>query len=659
MVKRQILSTGLALLLASSLPFTALADTTDSTISIRDGSQHTIGSIDYTDNGYALDVRGDGTDVTVDGAIKSDNGYGIAAGGDSTTTVKGDLSADRVAINAGGEADVTVAGDVRGTGSTNNTIEVGGKTDITIKGDVIAEDTSAIRTDQEANVKVDGSIKAGNGGISAWGYGEEGKENTTVTVGKDVTGSRSGIDAMNGADVTVGGDVVSGGSGVYSAVFDNVKDTDITNTILIGGDVNVTTKDGHYDYMGVGAYSNSTINIVGTVTVKDDAGKDPWAIWSQDSQVTAGAVDSDAGGIQAGGYDGKADGIHIAGDLEAGDGYYTIQLWGSDATTVLVGNDVKSKNNGDILIDVAQSSNENSEIAIGGTIKNADSDLKLKVEVDSEGNAINLPEIVVGEIENIEQLTVVNNEWDKLSEEASKQVLDSIKYVVSSNPDSMEGKGSFQITKLDGSALSRDKSGSYDVAGTYETITVHVDVQTGYEVASLTAGNSPVVKNADGSYSITVQPGGGVNIEALIRAIENNVIPGDTSDDTPSHNPSGNMSGNYNDSDSDSTDFSVWNLEQGNRWAYTNAYGSKVRGKWMLLDWNGRKDWYFFDSDSFMKAGWHQDADGHWYYLNPVSDGFRGAMQTGWQNIDGIWYFLNDGSYPELPKGCLVEQAVR
>ena len=40
MIKQQLLSTGLALLLASSLPFTALADTTDTTVSICDGSDH-------------------------------------------------------------------------------------------------------------------------------------------------------------------------------------------------------------------------------------------------------------------------------------------------------------------------------------------------------------------------------------------------------------------------------------------------------------------------------------------------------------------------------------------------------------------------------------------------------------------------------------------
>ena len=42
-----------------------------------------------------------------------------------------------------------------------------------------------------------------------------------------------------------------------------------------------------------------------------------------------------------------------------------------------------------------------------------------------------------------------------------------------------------------------------------------------------------------------------------------------------------------------------------------------------------------------MKTGWHQDVDGHMYYLNPVSDGTQGEMWTGWHNIDGIWYYFN------------------
>ena len=48
------------------------------------------------------------------------------------------------------------------------------------------------------------------------------------------------------------------------------------------------------------------------------------------------------------------------------------------------------------------------------------------------------------------------------------------------------------------------------------------------------------------------------------------------------------------------------------------------------------------------KTGWHLDADGSWYYLNPVSDGYRGAMVTGWHLIDGKWYYFNPEAHGKL-----------
>lgn len=58
MVKRRILSTGLALVLAVAVPVTALADSTDQSMVINDGAEHTIkDSIEYTGNNYALDVK--------------------------------------------------------------------------------------------------------------------------------------------------------------------------------------------------------------------------------------------------------------------------------------------------------------------------------------------------------------------------------------------------------------------------------------------------------------------------------------------------------------------------------------------------------------------------------------------------------------------------
>ena len=40
-----------------------------------------------------------------------------------------------------------------------------------------------------------------------------------------------------------------------------------------------------------------------------------------------------------------------------------------------------------------------------------------------------------------------------------------------------------------------------------------------------------------------------------------------------------------------------------------------------------------------MMTGW-LNYKGYQYYLNPVSDGFKGRMQTGWAEITQNWYFF-------------------
>lgn len=45
-----------------------------------------------------------------------------------------------------------------------------------------------------------------------------------------------------------------------------------------------------------------------------------------------------------------------------------------------------------------------------------------------------------------------------------------------------------------------------------------------------------------------------------------------------------------------------------------------------------------------MSDGW-QKTGGIFNYLNPVPDGTRGIMRTGWQEIDGKrYYFYEDGA---------------
>ena len=75
------------------------------------------------------------------------------------------------------------------------------------------------------------------------------------------------------------------------------------------------------------------------------------------------------------------------------------------------------------------------------------------------------------------------------------------------------------------------------------------------------------------------------------------------------------------------------------KWYLFNEKGDMVTG-WANVD----DKWYFMDSSGAMHDGWLEDGNGEWYYMNPISDGTRGAMRTGWHQIDRKWYYFNTAS---------------
>lgn len=103
------------------------------------------------------------------------------------------------------------------------------------------------------------------------------------------------------------------------------------------------------------------------------------------------------------------------------------------------------------------------------------------------------------------------------------------------------------------------------------------------------------------------------------------------------------------DSDREDTDRNVarnaWKTKKVNgvvRWSYYDSDGRRVFNAWKQLLYEGTMFWYHFGADGYMDTGWFKDADGNWYYLNPVSDGTQGTMKTGWlKDADGNWYYLN------------------
>ena len=68
---------------------------------------------------------------------------------------------------------------------------------------------------------------------------------------------------------------------------------------------------------------------------------------------------------------------------------------------------------------------------------------------------------------------------------------------------------------------------------------------------------------------------------------------------------------------------------------YITADGQHIF-HWEMI--NG--EWYAFDANGYVHAGWIKDAGYNgWFYID-----INSGMKTGWQVINGKWYYLNPNS---------------
>lgn len=101
------------------------------------------------------------------------------------------------------------------------------------------------------------------------------------------------------------------------------------------------------------------------------------------------------------------------------------------------------------------------------------------------------------------------------------------------------------------------------------------------------------------------------------------------------------------------TDRGTWTQAEDGSWKFTDSAGNPCINTWVAVEnqyaneaeGQQKFDWFRFDENGRMLTGWYYDSEaGHWYYLNPVSDGILGKMMTGWVIIDGAYYYFNPNS---------------
>ena len=419
---------------------------------------------DLTVNGNVSDgLVSDGATLTVNGNVTG-NGINTVVAKKGTVTVNGTVTATDLNRQTGVLAS-------NGSKLTVGDTEVGGKEST----GVIAESGSKATA---GNVKVSGEYMTG---ASACG-------DSTVHVKGDVTatGENSvGIDGETGT-IKVGGDV----SGIEAVVARGEAD------VTVGGSVSGTLS-------GIVAVGNASVSVKGDAETKVGPG-----VFAQENATVT--VD---GNVTGGTF------------YEAPEGYeyvYPAIIAGAGTTVIVKGTVSTAEGNG---------------VAVGINCKDIGSQkgtlILEKAKAGGEANAIyvnaapgasqedilnSLPDIVVGELvaknedfiwNSYDNGLYGNDPEDETIGELNEKIYATIRYMIRWN--NSEG-GSFSVN-------GTSKYGEYDVAQENQELGITIQIAEGYELESISGGKAQVLQRPDGTWSVIVPRGGGVNLSAVLKRI--------------------------------------------------------------------------------------------------------------------------------------------
>lgn len=513
-----------------------------------------------------------------------------------------------------------------------------------------------------------------------------GKTGISMSDGTDGT-SLSGTVTVKG-DVTVTNNPSSGGSyypvtGVDISTTKGLADLDIKGEVT----VDVTKSEGTSYAFGIGMEGRSEIYVGGDVTAKANnhaKGLNPSV---GGTSVNVGGITAEAKesyGIYANLGDSSIQGnnnfinINIADDITASGstcsygaavlynaGNININVDGDIAATgsefsvgvllannkgnidVNVGGDIESSGDAINISDIAKGTL--TEITVGGTIS-AESGDAIYVYKAPDTEAAD-PVITAWKIESNKGSLVKVNTWDGSSyaedNDAEEKIKSNINYIIKADATengetSSNGKIVLTSDSTMGEVTIGDKT--YKTANQDQKIIINVEVASGYK-QSLYNGEALLKANSDGSYTITVPEGGGVDLRAVLEKIEEQRRSSGNSDRYSSGSSSSSSSGIvptviYAAGISAPSGDSSWSYDNAG-WKLKKSDGNFASSEWREVSWNGINSWYHFNTQGYADGGWYTDTDGQRYYFYNNHDGAFGRMLTGWNEIDGQWYYFN------------------
>lgn len=441
---------------------------------------------------------------------QSTNNVGWSEGGNTQTEVKGNVSvegANSSGVETTDTATITVNGNVSAEGESCKGVVAADKSTTTVTGNVTAEGTRSY-------------------GVWAGGFG--GKEGSTVNAGSvTANGSNStGVYAENHAKVTVENDVKA--SEGTTDIPDDGKYVSPVIGVRASGNADVTVK-GNVEVNGTGAVG-ITVSTTGEITVGGDitasGNKYVWEENGEEREVTGITA---VGGV-----------IKVTGDVTStGTGIII------ERTKEMINSDVAVK--GDVKGSSGIVMNTDSRVTVGGTVTATDgTGLTILLEEGKSTGDVTLGTLSVerdGEtgilldvkgMENLQTIDDIMNAIPKINIfEINVKDNASYLWVDDGNQDDVisgtgiskeEAMNTILQQKVNYLLRTENTSNAtisldQDRALENTKITFHVKAADGYQVKGVSAGKTAVIDNGDGSYSVIVPRGGGVNISAIVEAI--------------------------------------------------------------------------------------------------------------------------------------------
>ena len=617
---------------------------TDDSFNLGDGAQYDISEAGV----YQSDIDSDDINQGNMSDISNDNGgrnNAAAAAEDADNEALSDNAVSGASVSAASLNDgqsITIAGSSSRT-VTDSRSYIDVKDDFAAEGIVVYSEYGA-----NSKVNVSGDVKVTiptgeddrtNTDGSAIGIYDYNKKNTTINIGGDViakdeskdvktnymssTGIYAGYPKLSNVStltgkstINIGGSVISDdraeGSNGITIVDQNIKDIDIN----VGGDIKGET-------YGV-FISNNTgdINIVTAGTIS--GGKAAIAI---DNYYVNGAAPKQV--------------------------IPNITVWKLEC-----GSDIISSEQGGTGSSTAGKTDSKANASGAGTKADSESALITgkytyaePVEVEEDGKTVTKQ--------------VVTNQ------SAIDAAAKNINYIIKSSVTENGAASSNGKIVLKGEQLGSVTIGgkSYSTAHQDQTITINVETVSGYKY-SLSNGEALLTANKDGSYTLKVPAGGGVELNAVLSKIvekksDNSSSASTTSRiSTASYSSSGGGGGGGSGggggggggglggskgviagtaaalgtqlgatANSGSTGSTIpstpgaWAKDAANNWIYTDTSGKQYKNDWIA-------------------------ASNRWYYLNE-----SGNPLTGWQQIKGVWYYFSATDTTANPLGSMYVSA--